>query len=81
MFGLQRGRYIFFPNYNLRTLNIYSGHSICNFREKWKIPLIEKYIYNKLHALLVQIKFNLYFVYSLSCQTDYIYSLSTIIEG
>ena len=35
----------------------YSVDIVCNFRERWKIPLIEKCIYNKLSVLLVQVQF------------------------
>ena len=82
MFGLQRGRYIFFPNYNLRTLNIYSGppwlHCM-SFHEK----LEDSIGHNRVYILMTShflYESNLYLVYSLSCQTDYVYSLSPLLK-
>ena len=39
----------------------YTVDIVRSFRERWKIPLIEKYIYNKLSVLLVQFVFCLWF--------------------
>ena len=70
----------FFPQIITWEPSKYTVDIVCNFREKWKIPLIEKYIYNKLHVLLVQIKFNWYFAYSLCCQTDCSLSPSLMVK-